>query len=263
LLAGDILDIDGRLNRLSKRMEKRSIANERSTVYLVGVREKLQQVQFALSMMQYLEGMDQYSASSGVGYLEGMDQYSASSGVGYLEGMDQYSASSGVGTQLPGDVLISTDDKIRFYCDCFFDLLWSAVDILGQLINEVMEVGLAENAVTFKRVANELSTQHSSSPITKQVDALIRSRALPQLEGYRHCSTHRRPVYTATIIPTVHGRAGYPTITRAPNQVVIRYLCDNPSELSPRITSREITPYCRSLRKQIEDKMGMIVNKLG
>jgi hypothetical protein len=229
-----VVDINGRIDRLSKRLAQRGLATDKSMLYTEGVREKLRQVQFALSMMQYLQTMEKYGASSG------------------RVGLIQY------------DVLGTTSDQISFYCDSFWDFLRSAIDILAQLVNEVMGLGLPERTVDFKQVAGRLANRHAASSVTKRVMEVRRSRALHQLEGYRHCSTHRRPVYieTRTTTTTVDGRAGYTPTTDLVTPIVSRYLCDNPSELRPRVTKREIMVYCISLRRQIEDKMSRIINQL-
>ena len=229
------MDILGRVDRLCARLERQGRADPRSKLYAAGVKEKLRQAQFALSIMTYLEANERYGATS-----------------------------QGGGLEIQHQILDTIDDQIAFYCDCFWDFLRSAIDILAQLINTVMNLGVAERDVDFKRISDVLNDNHAANPLTKAVMLLRRSRSLKVLEEYRHCSTHRRHVYIQVkeIMTMVTGRAGYDT-TNPVSQSVQRYLCDNPLDLSPRVTDRQVVPFCQRLRHQVEAKMSRVVNRLG
>jgi hypothetical protein len=228
------VDILGRVDRLCVRLERRGRADPSSKLYAAGVKEKLRQARFALSMMTYLEANERYGATSQGGSLE-----------------------------IHRQILDTVDDQIAFYCDCFWDFLRSAIDILAQLINTVVNLGVAERDVDFKRVSDVLNNNQAANPLTKAVMLLRRSRSLKALEKYRHCSTHRRHVYiqVKAITTTVTGRAGYDT-TNPVSQSVQRYLCDNPLDLSPRVTDRQVVPFCQRMIHQVEAQMSTVVNRL-
>lgn len=230
------MDLDTRIDRLLRRLENRGFATDRAQIYANGVKEKMSQVDYALSRMQYLQTLEMYDTTTRIST-----------------------------TPLEVTSQISTNDQISFYCDSIWDFLWSAIDIVSQLVNIVLGLGIAENRVNFNKVASVLSTRYQGSTITTSVLELQRSLALKQLRGYRHCSTHRRPVYieTRVITTTVSGRASYRSLITEPvTQTVSRLLCDNPTRVVPKVRGREVISYCRKLRRQIDDKISRIINQL-
>ena len=229
------MDLNTRIDRLLKRLEGRGFPIDTVQIYAEGVREKTAQVDYALSRIQSLQALEMYGTTT------------------------QGSAPLETTTQ------ISTNDQISFYCDSIWDFLWSAVDITSQLVNVVLGLGIAERWVNFNKLASFLSRRHPNNIITTHVLELQRSLALKQLGGYRHCSTHRRPVYMQAIVntTTVIGRAGYSSVITEPvTQTISRLLCDNPKQLVPKLTDREVISYCGKLKRQIEHKISRIINPL-
>ena len=230
------MDLDTRIDRLLRRLENRGFATDKAQIYANGVKEKMSQVDYALSRMQYLQTLEMYDATT-----------------------------RSSTTSLEVNSRINTSDQIGFYCDSIWDFLWSAIDIMSQLVNIVLGLRITEHRVYFTKVASILSTRYQGTTITARVLELQRSLALKQLKGYRHCSTHRRPVYieTRVITTTISGRASYRSLITEPvTQTVSRLLCDNPTRLVPKVGGREVISYCRRLRRQIDDKISRIINQL-
>ena len=89
--------------------------------------------------------------------------------------------------------------------------------------------------------------------------------AFTQLEDYRHCSTHRRPIYiqTRTMTTSVTGTSGY-FGTSETRVLVERNICTNPWDLKPRVRVgvRPVVGYCESLLQRIKQKLDTIINQL-
>ena len=227
------MDVYTRINRLLQRVKRRGIDTEKAKIYAEGVKEKLLQVDYAISRIQSLESTQIFDSS----------------------------------TDFPTQIASGKQDEIgsqiSFYCDSIWDILWASIDITGQLINELMGLGLTEKRVSFYKVMKKLTDNHTGNPVTKKVLELNNGLALKRLKKYRHCSTHRRPVYirTALTTTTVSGRPGY-NITELNTQYVKSYICDNPLSLKPIVTNREVLPFCIVTKNQVDDKISNIVNKL-
>ncbi len=169
------VDTEVRIDRLLHRLQSRALANRNTPVYAEGVKTKLRQAQFSIENLRNLEH-------------EG-DQVSAATAISPAQG------------------ILNVSEQVGYYCDGFWDSCRSALDILGQLVNEVSSLGINERDVDIKRVANRVQSTALGSPLDKALDKLLNSSAFKQLEDYRHCTTHRRPIYieTRTITTSVTG----------------------------------------------------------
>ena len=58
----------------------------------------------------------------------------------------------------PDEPLIQ--ERVEFYCDTFWAFLYSCLDVLGQITNQAIRLGLDEKDVSFKRIANTLQNNH-------------------------------------------------------------------------------------------------------
>ena len=122
---------------------------------------------------------------------------------------------------------------------------------------------MQEKTVDLKRMASTLKSKRQGSALDQVLDEFLQSRALKQLEGYRHCSTHRRPIYFETkMITRSGGTPGY--YSGGSTGVILgRYLCSNPADLAPLVDdSRPIVSYCETLLQKIEKPIDRIVNNL-
>jgi len=229
------IDIQGRIDRLLLRLQQRGLATPRATLYAEGVKTKLNQAKFSLENLRRLERLQ--------------DQPDT-----------QDATTISIGQALP-----NVSEQVIYYCDCFWDFLRSALDITGQLVNELRSLGISERNVDIKAVASAIKSRELGSTLDKALDELLNSSAFTQLEDYRHCSTHRRPIYiqTRTMTTSVTGTSGYygSSDTRI---IVERNICTNPWDLKPRVRVgvRPVVGYCESLLQRIRGKLDTIINQL-
>jgi hypothetical protein len=231
------MDIQARIDRLLQNLQRSGRATPTLILYAEGVKAKLRQARFSLKMLRDLVHLE--------------DEHSGQGGA--------------TGPTVLDSLTIS--EQVNYYCDCFWDFLRSALDILGQLINELQPLGITERDVDFKKVVSKMKTVAPGSPLEKALDALRNhNRAFKQLEDYRHCSTHRRHIYieTKTVTEAVTGSPGYYAGGSASRRVTERYLCTNPWDVRPRVNrgKRPVVEYCESLLTQIEENINKIVYHL-
>jgi ribosomal protein S13 len=225
------IDTESRIDRLLMRLQGIGVATPTTTLYAEGVKAKLRQARFSLENLRNLEHQVQDAT-----------------------------------TISTAQASLSVNEQVNFYCDGFWDSLRSALDILGQLVKELRSLGISERDVDIKRVANKIKSTAAGSPLDKALDELLNSSAFNQLEEYRHCSTHRRPIYieTRTVTTYTSGTPGYPLGSTEPWTIVERYICTNPWALKPRvyIGRRPVLGYNEQLLQRIRQKIDTVVNRL-
>lgn len=133
-------------------------------------------------------------------------------------------------------------ERVEFYCDTFWALLYSCLDVLGQIANQAMRLGFDEKDVSFKKIANSICNNHGGSPEDTAFTNCKNSIAFKNLDKYRNCSTHRRQIYICTRTVTVQHSTGYQTITTGDDVTVERILCDNPLDITPRMNQNRLIP---------------------
>ena len=88
------------------------------------------------------------------------------------------------------DIDINT---VAFYCDAFWSLCWTTLDMLGQVINHTDRLGHAEDKATFHKAVDNLNS--ASSPLAPTLLSWKRTQWFKRIKGYRNCAIHRRPVF--------------------------------------------------------------------
>lgn len=153
-------------------------------------------------------------------------------------------------------------NRIHFHCDAYFAFLYSAVDILGQVINQARDFGHDEDIVNFATIENQLSQNpHTGTPLQVKTTACNNSITYGNIKNYRNCSTHRRPICIWTQGGSL--TEGYTTTAAGPFGPIERYLCDNPLDVTPRFTQqRKIPDYMTDTQKRIHKLIGEIVKNL-
>ena len=140
----------------------------------------------------------------------------------------------------------SNGDIFHFYLDSFFAFLYSAFDIIAQVINQKYRLRLNEDRVSFKSVERNLNQSHQNSAIYNHVRNTLNKRFFKALDKYRNFSTHRRQIYIQNRTTQVSGTPGYTTsaeITR-----IERIICDDPLVLVPTVNkNRELITYCSDI----------------
>jgi len=165
---------------------------------------------------------------------------------------------------------IDTDHQVLFYCDSFWNLLRSSIDILAQLINELRSLGINERQVYFDNVKNRIRSNEPNSPLQISMRNLERSRVFRDLNEYRRCVTHRRPVFVEKAeqqitYSTTPGTPGYSTYVETSDKLSIldRYLCNNPWDINPTPDfKRPVLAFNNNLLQKIEKRMITIIKRI-
>lgn len=156
----------------------------------------------------------------------------------------------------------SITEAVEFYCDAFWTFLYSSLDVLAQVINQALKLDLKERKVGFKMLESRLRKKQAGTAIQNKFTQCLNSNAFRNLDKYRNCSTHRRQIYIEEETKTRRGTAGYGSSTTGPVISVIRTLCDNPMDLSPRTSQKRRVPeYMKATRDKIVKQIQGILQK--
>ena len=195
-------------------------------------------------------------------YAEGLkaklrqSEYALRSLANYNDQMDQLSSSTA-----KDDFLVS--ERVQFYCDAYWTFLYSALDVLAQVINQAMRLSLAEKDASFKNVENALATRSAGKPFQTCCTACRKSRAFKNLLAYRNCSIHRRQIYIKEEAKVVRHTAGYESTTTGPTFSVERTICDDPMQLTPSISqARRVPQYLATTRGKMIKAMIDIIRSV-
>lgn len=230
------------IDNLVNRLGRRGLVTPTGRLYAEQVKAKLKNAQFSLENLKELEQLTEVTAIQDGSTAEFVQQ-----------------------TRSREQNLLSVKEKVNFYCECFWDFLRSSLDILAQLINDVQSLPLDEQSVDFKQVGNELNDRFRGFPLQRAVDNCRNSDAFETLEGYRHCSMHRRQVFieTTTHDITQEGTVGYYSGTSIKRTTYKSHLCNNPWDIEPVVDyNRPVGRYCESLIRAIERRMVTIINRI-
>lgn len=151
-------------------------------------------------------------------------------------------------------------EQVAFYCDTFWAFLYSTLDVLAQLVNQVQKLTLEEQAVSFKNVRTTLPT---ASSLREAFDKCFRSRAFKNLDRYRNCSTHRRQICIQVKTATTTYTPGYAATATGDVTIAVRRLCDNPLDHKPRFTQdRKLPDYMAKTMAQIHTHIELILDTI-
>jgi len=228
------LAVNESIDTLLRRLTRRGLNTATTRLYAEGIKAKLQASRFALDNLRGLE------------HIESNTQVQDGSAVQVTQS------------------LLTTDDKVNFYCECLWDFLRSSLDILAQLVNELRSLNMNERYVDYKQIARKLKSTEEGTPLQQAIGNCLRSTTFRNLEEYRHCSIHRRRVFIETRTHTM-STTGTPDYHYAGANIttVERYLCKNPWDLQPRVDdTRPVAAYCENLLQAIERRIGTIINRL-
>lgn len=225
--------IEAEIDGLLSKLERESRLTPTVNLYAEGVKVKLTQARWSLDILSEIENTPNIEGST-----------SSQNAWGQT----------------------STNDKIVFFCECFWDFLRSSLDITAQLINELRSLGRDEMDVSFYKVFRQVETNMAATSLFQALKSCERNWAFRELNAYRHCSTHRRQVY----IFEQESEAREGTVTRGYEYVggsrtitLTRYLCANTSSLRPRRSfKRPIVEYNRNILEAIERRMITIIRSL-
>jgi len=229
------LTVNESIDKLLRRLSRKGLNTATVSLYAEGIKAKLQATRFALENLRGLEHIEETAQAKG--------------GT----------------TSLTAQSLLTIEDKVNFYCECFWHFLRSSLDILAQLINELRSLHISERRVDFKQVAEELKRTAQGTLLEKAVNNCRKGDAFKNLEEYRHCSMHRRRVFIETRTHTMSttGTRDYYSYAGTSVTTVERYLCRNPWDLHPKVDDkRPVVGYCEYLLQAMERRMNTIINRL-
>jgi len=223
------MNIFEEIKSFDKRIEnirpKKNI--DQAKLYSAGLSAKLNQCYFALHKLELLSVKDDHSTASTA-----------------AEVIDIYA-------------------QVAFYCDTFCVFLYSSLDVLSQIINQIHQFGMDEHQVDFKQVLKNLSTNHIGTDLHNQFLKIEKSRAFKNLHKYRNCSVHRRQIYIQEETGSIRHTPGYSVSSTGPVPKIVRTLCDDPYDIRPKIIQNRIIPdYLEDLINNIEKEIQNIIKIL-
>ena len=152
-------------------------------------------------------------------------------------------------------------ERIHFYLDSFFAFIYSTFDVMSQVVNQKLQMGLDERQVSIKGLKNRLNQNHNGHDLQDCIDVLCRANYFKNMDKFRNCSTHRRQIYVrceATLISETPGYSSTADLT-----TVKRLICDDPYALSPSTNqNRELIDYCQKMLEWTETKLINISKKI-
>jgi len=204
------------LSNLQTRSQKiGKTRKEKIILYSEGLKAKLKQVQYAISQIEsFTNRTDELESATNT---------------------DEF--------------LIS--EKVNFYCDTFWTFLYSALDVLSQIINQALKLDLEEPKVSFKAVKDKLqNNEHKTLSVSQLYLKCFKSNSFSNLEKYRNCSIHRRQIYISEKTTKEKSTPGYSTSSSI--TTVSRLLCDDPLSVRPKTSqSRQIPKYLSDTKNKL------------
>lgn len=223
--------IEKSIDTLLRKLKRKNLLNQKVSLYSESVKAKFGQVHWSMAVLREIEHAPNVEGS-------------ASS----LEVWNK----------------IGTNDKIVFFCECFWDFLRSSIDVAAQLVNELRSLSISEDKVSLSEVRDKMMPTMSTTPLFKAIKSLEKSWAFKDLNSYRHCSTHRRQVciFELPSNPLPLTRV-YEYLSESTTGVMNRYLCGNPSSLKPRLSlKRPVVEYNERMLKEVERRLATILSRL-
>ena len=171
---------------------------------------------------------------------------------------------STLASQLPSSTstaAFTVSERTGFYIDSFFAFLYSVFDVIAQVINHKLNLGINESAVSFKRVKDILNQQHQGTQLQQIINTICNARFFKELEKYRNCSTHRRQIYIQSTTVQTTETPGYNATKPLPE--VVHKLCDDPLTLKPTVARNlELITYCTKILNRVKKEIGKITKAL-
>jgi hypothetical protein len=154
----------------------------------------------------------------------------------------------------------SIPEKIHFFSDSFWVFQRAEVDILAQLVNQGCSFHIDEKDCNFSKLFDHVTSRAPSHAIAAHLATIHNSPEYRALNDYRNCSVHRRQVYLELRrVDRVYDTPGYATGSFTQFEW---YICDNPLDIVPAVSSRLVEPYCRLVYISVCDLVETAVNAL-
>lgn len=159
--------------------------------------------------------------------------------------------------------VLSNEEQAEFYNDCLWTFLFSAFDILGQVLNQTYNLGFDEREVNLVSVAQALSVK-IGDPVAGQVEQLLRSNTFKTVKKYRHCSVHRRQIALTHVMAKITEAYSFSTVdVTGPSKTRQRLLCDDPYTIDPKFKKhRDLVDFAEAHIARTEKKISKILDCL-
>ena len=150
--------------------------------------------------------------------------------------------------------------ELQFYTDAFWWVSWTTLEMLGQVVNVTEQLGLQEHGVSFHKIWERItnSGRTTTSRLASRLDRIKNGTLRSWICGYRHCASHRRPVFVAISEPKLRVPASYADST-APleyslaktNRELLMCKHDTPIIVAPG-SMVKLIPRCTKAAKQLD-----------
>jgi len=231
------ISIEDNVDLLLDRLKRKGLSTPLSELYAKGVGGKFCLARHCIDMLAYIEHLDK-------------SEIQVVSSLSMIQMTCNF----------------STYNQVLFYCESFWNILRSSIDILAQLVNELRSLGINERDVYFGNVNTRVQSNLPNSPLQKAMRSLARSMVFRELNGYRRCVTHRRQVYVHKIRHAISssGTEGYNYIDLSGEYTTVdRFLCRNPWDIDPIVdSSRHVAGFNSKMLQKIEKRMNTIIKRL-
>ncbi len=156
----------------------------------------------------------------------------------------------------------SIEDRRYFYSDAFWAFLYASLDVLAQLVNQALNIGLPEDKTDFKKLDGKLqSNEHKGKKVAKLFQQCLKTYDFKRLDKFRNCVLHRRHTYFSEKFLGDRGSRGYTTIGET--QRAVHYLCDDPYTITPSIYyKREIPDFMEKMQSKIMFNIEQILDAI-
>jgi hypothetical protein len=195
-------------------------------MYLLGLEDRLKQVDFCLSMLKSLSGNSTNMTSTTTG------------------------------------ITFDVDRQAEFYCDTFWTWVYSSLDILAQIINQTENLKFDENKASFDKIIQDIQNNHPTLPILPFLQKINKARFRKWTKAYRNCANHRRPINLWHVRETVKQTRSYQTST-APIEKTVRYICDHTMTLKPNLkTKKNLIDRCENTYINLNKSIAQTLDNL-
>lgn len=158
---------------------------------------------------------------------------------------------------------LTNEEQAEFYNDCLWTFLFSAFDILGQVLNQTHNLGFDEKDVRLISVAQALDAK-AGEPAAGHVKRLLRSNTFKTIKKYRHCSVHRRQIALTHVTTKITEAYSCSSVdVTGPSKIRQWLLCDDPYAIDPKFKKhRELVEFAEAHLARAERKISRILDCL-
>lgn len=226
------MDVNSSIDNLLGKCTSTNISQKRRRnrieIYARGLQSKLKQVQFAFNKLQTAHNPLETETTSSI------------------------------------EEVLSRREQIEFYADCFWTFLHSAFEILAQIINQIRDLNFDEESVSFKNIKKKMESKFPNDKVTQRLMRVEKSYTYININKYRHCSLHRRPIMIICDERKRSMTTAYDLADTTGAMVEIQSLiCDDPLFLNPKFhQKRDLIEYSEKTLERAEKQIVDILKDL-